>query len=302
MLDVKRAQNGWVFHAPTMTELIHETTRYQLNIREADAVNKQDTHLFNVLLIADDPTFDFDIGLGLFLKQARWTKLVREYVLRDNWNRFLGQASMIIDGDVSPGSAASMMFREPDRSSTKHFWGGCLMSATFQGDNHLGGKMTFGLSSRTCYMGYMGILDAALASVMIRSLREHYVGAGLHFDHGRAIQFRWNIASMQMNCMKTLPYIYAQPELMARLERYERKRELINNAAPAWKQLAQWFCRIADDFKRQDNDPTRFLATERYGPMKRVKRRWLETKGLIEENVPESLRVRKLNLDKMRKY
>jgi hypothetical protein len=297
----EHAGGGRTLSAPTMTELIDETVKYQLNLRNADATYKQDTTLYNTTLACDNSEFDLDIGRDLFLNQSRWTHLVREYLSRDNWARFAGQASMIVDGDVNPGSAASMLFRDPPRSSQKHFWGGCLMSCTFHGDNNHAGKMTFTMYSRTTYMGYMGIMDAALASVMIRTLKEHHVGSGRHFDHGSDIQFKWHISSMQLNCMKTLPYIYAKPELMARLERYERKRKLIENASPAWKQLATWFCRVADDFKKHDEDPDKFIKAERFGPVKRVKRRWLEHKGILKENVPESLRVRKLNLDKMAK-
>jgi len=284
-----------VFMGDTMSMLMHNTIRQHMDCRRPDAVLNIETHLFNVELVAHSCDYNLDVGHNLWLNRGRWSRLIKEYVPREALNRFVSQAKEILSGDARLGATANMLFRDPDRYAKKHRWGGCLMGATFRGDNGKAGGATLTFFSRTTYIGYMGLLDAAIAHVMAREIARP-----------EDISFRWVISSMQLHCFKTLPYIYSQPDLMEQLERLQRRRKLIDHAPPTWRHLAKWYCKVVDgwtSFTELCDDPGNeeaeaWLGTEKYGPFRRIKRRWCEFRGYLNKHIPPSLPVGNLDFDK----
>jgi len=156
------------------------------------------------------------------------------------------------------------------------------MGATFRGEK--GNRPTITFNSRTTYMGYIGFLDAAIAHVMAREIATP-----------EDIGFRWHITSQQLHCFKTLPYIYSQPDLMKFLEKLGRNRRLIDKQSPTWRHVGKWYCKVLDHFDEHGVD---MLDVEKYGPFKRIKRRWLEHKGHLDKNVPPSCLVDTLTFKK----
>lgn len=278
----------WVFHGDTMSELIADTVRTHLNHAKPDAVLNIETHLFNSSLTCNDATkYDLDVGKNLWLNKQRWSRLIREYVPLDSLNRFIDQTQEIMNGEARLGATANMLFRDPDRYAKKHRWGGCLMGATFRGDNKKSGVATLTFYSRTTYIGYMGLLDAAIASKIATSI-----------STTQPIAFHWHIASMQLHCFKTLPYIYSQPDLMAHLEKYAKFRRSIDSAPSTWRHLAKWYCKVLEHWRQSGENVDKFLSTEKYGPFRRIKRRWCEHKGYLQKHVPPSLLVADLDFSK----
>jgi hypothetical protein len=100
---------------------------------------------------------------------------------------------------------------------------------------------------------------------------------------------------MQLHAFKTLPYIYQKPALNRHLEKLVRNRGLIPEQPPFWKHAAKWQCGIVDGWKR---DGEKSMTTQKYGPLKRVIRRWAETKNLCGTRRAPSLPVQELDFQK----
>lgn len=274
------------FTGATIGEAVSEALTSLLHDPEPDAVLNIESHLFNVTIEADRCEYDLDIGRELWLNRSRWSRLTREYVPSDALEQFISQANEILNGDARLGATANMMFHDPKRYDKKHRWGGCLMGATFRGDNKKSGPATLTFFSRTSYIGYMGFMDAAIACVLARHIRE-----------GERIAFRWHLSSMQLHCFKTLPYVFSQPDLMKQLEfnaralRSGKRRKM----SPTERNMAKWYNKILEAFDEYGTD---MLDHEKYGPFKRIKRRWLEHKGHSEKAPPPSLKLDKLDFTK----
>lgn len=301
---------GWFNQQPTITDLMHSTIRDHLRCPNPDAVLNIETHLFNVTLQAECCTYDLDIGKDVWLNKGRWSRLIKEYVPRDNLERFIDNAVEIIEGKARIGATANMMFHDPARYAKKHRWGGCLMGATFRGDWKKAGKPYLTFYSRTTYIGYMGLLDAAIASTMAAEISKR-VDWGKYNKSSSgllSLGFRWHISSMQLHCFKTLPYIYSQPDLMRHLEKLGRNPKLIDKQPPTWRHIGKWYAKVVKGWTDYDNqlrgDLTReeatqaWLLTEKYGPFRRIKRRWCEHKGYLNKHVPPSLPVQALDFGK----
>lgn len=286
-----------IITAQTITSLMDITVRQHIEEPKPDAVLNIETHLFNTILIANSCDYDFDIGSGLWLNIGRWSRLCKEYVPKDGVNRFVDQACEIMTGEARLGATANLMFRDPDRYAKKHRWGGCLMGATFRGDNKKAGAATITFYSRTTYMGYMALMDAGIANVLARMIWNQVHGKLLNNDFsGIRIGFRWHISSQQLHCFKTLPYIYSQPDLMEKLERIAKHSRV--KVTPTWHHLGIWYRKVLQHFNDHGKNVERFLAGEKYGPFRRIKRRWCEAKGYLDKHIPPKLMVNSLSFDR----
>lgn len=291
---------GWVAREADITTLMKQTIRQHMALRDLDASLNIETHLFDVVLNADSCAYDLDVGREVWLNIGRWSRLIREYVPLEGLNRFVSQAQEIMNGGARDGAtanllfnelppeaedivAAEMQFRDPKRYAKKHRWGGCLMGATFRQNKDKTFTLTF--LSRTTYIGYMGLLDAGIAN---------RIAACITNDVSR-IKFRWVLSSMQLHAFKTLPYIYSQPDMMAKLEAAEKDRKKIQIMPPTWKAVCQWFFKVVDC---NEAHGAGMLELEKYGPLRRIKRRWLEHKGLVAKQPPPSLPITSLGFEK----
>ena len=289
--------------APTITELMHRAIRAQIEHPKPDVVLNIESHLFNVALTAESAEYDLDVGKNLWLNRQRWSRLIKEYLEKEAWQLFRTQCGEIISGTARLGATGTMQFRRPVRSDKKHRWGGCLLGASFRGDNNKAGKATLTFFSRTTYIGYMGLLDAGIAHVMARLIAEQKPGWT-----EKDISFRWHISSSQLHGFKTLPFVFSQPDLIKKLERLERNRNLIKHGkvSPTWYHMAKWYCKITDAFSKamtESHGDEKLAAnvmvhSEKYGPFKRIKRRWLEFKGYLNKHVPPSLNINDLDFEK----
>lgn len=284
--------DGWYERRSDMTELMRRAVKGHIMCPEPDAVLNIETHLFNVVLEAESCEYDLDVGKELWLNRQRWSRLTREYVPRDPLVRFCDQAAEIIARKARDGATANMMFRDPDRYAKKHRWGGCLMGATFRGDGHKAGKPTITFYSRTMYMGYMALLDAAIANRIAAEIANR-VDIDIH-----NIGFRWHISSQQLHCFKTLPYVYSKVKLIEQVEFFAKK--IRRGAArtvcpPTMYHMCKWYNKVLEAY---DKHGVQMLDHEKYGPFKRIKRRWLEHMGYLKKNVPPSLSVKELDFTK----
>lgn len=278
--------------SPTLTTLLEDAMNWHLEVKEPDAVLSIETHMFDVQFIAQCMELEFDVGSLLHLNIGRFSRLVKEYVPRTPVERFVAQCHEIVSGNARDGAVAGFLFRDPPRHAKKHRWGGCLQSAQFRrNDRPNRARFTLTFNSRTTYLGYMGHLDACLA----------YTLASYITDPSK-VEFIWNIGSVQLHCFKSLPLIFKTPSLFKILENLAKRevtdvamRAIKTHYGPTWYYLVKWYQRILRDY---DAYGLEMVAVEKYGPFKRVKRRWLEFKGLLTKNIPPSLPVQDLTFDK----
>lgn len=282
----KTTPHGWFIEAPDMTVLMSKSIRAQLDMASPDAVLNIETHLYDVHLRAESCDYQLDVGKELWLNKGRWSRLTREYVPLEPLERFVGQAQEIMAGESRQGATANMLFRDPDRHAKKHRWGGCLMGATFRGSPKDKRKSTLTFFSRTTYMGYMALLDAAIAHCIAQKITEGDVDS---------IAFEWIITSQQLHCFKTLPYIFSQPDLMAKLEVRAKNDPPKGKYPPTWYHIIKWYRKVLDAW---DSHGTDMLNHEKYGPFKRIKRRWMEHMGYSKKNLPPTLMVSDLDFSK----
>ncbi len=229
------------------------------------------TNLYDVTLKSTSLHNDFDIGYDLWFLQGRWTNLIRSYLDPEITSRFIKASREIYNEVGNKGIVTEMQFRSNKRSAKKHKWGNCLLSATFRGqlDSHI--KPTLVFHSRVTYMGYISGLDIGLASVLAS-----YIG------DPKEISFQWKIDVSQVHAFKTLPYLYANPQM------FEQVLEL---NTPTARRIQKWH----DTVLRYEREG-KTIEEEIYGPFRRVRTMWdLSQKG---EQKP-SLQVNNLTLDKL---
>lgn len=267
---------GWFVRGGDMTDMLRKAVRGHLDVLEPDVIASSETHLRNTVLRAESAELDFDFGKEMFLNRARWTRLVREYVPRDDLHRFMDQCVEIMT-DRRRSSTANMLFRDPKRYERKHRWGGCLGMAAFTAGN-LNDQHTLTLYSRTTYIGYMGLMDICLAHVIIRTICE---AADVPLSN---IAFQWHIANQQFHYFKSLPHMFTQPDLMERLEFGYYNPDEVAKWPPTWQRCVKDYTKVWDAYDEYGHD---CLELEKFGPRRRVKRRLLEHyEGIEHVSVP----------------
>lgn len=278
-----------VVYGKDMTEAMNNALQFALQCPSVERgfYNANALHILNMTIRAGSCRYAMDVGKNLWLNKGRWSRLIKEYVIKEKMDIFIEQCRGIILGAAPLGAIPGFTFADPERSVIKHRWGGCLMGATFAGGKKL--TMTLSFYSRTSYIGYMGFLDAAIAHVMARKMTE---GTNYSVDD---IKFTWHIASQQMHYFKIIPYMLSQPHLFKELQRLDRDRKDIDNQTKSWKQIARFYCRIRDDYDKWGID---MIEKEPYGPLKRIKRRWMEHMRYSHKLPPPSLPVTKLDFEK----
>lgn len=273
---------------------MHKAIKGHLMCLEPDAILNIETHLFNVTLCADSCEYTLDIGKEVWLNRQRWSRLIKEYVSADALNRFIDQMVEIRTKQSRDGATANMLFVDPKRYEKKHRWGGCLMGATFRGDGGSAGKSTITFYSRTTYIGYMGLLDSAIAAVLAKELCDRVTNTTID-----DIAFRWHISSQQLHSFKTLPFVYSNPDLL-QLVRDARSSDRATTP-PTLYHMAKWYNKVVTGWSialAGGQSPEDWLETEKYGPLRRIKRRWLEFKGFLSKHIPPSCPVSSLTFEK----
>lgn len=273
----------------TITEAMNNALDFALesdNTRRG-FFNSNALHILNMMIRAESCRYDLDVGKHLWLNRSRWSRLIKEYIVKEKMDLFIEQCRGVVLGAVPLGAVPGFTFSDPQRSVIKHRWGGCLIGATFVGGKKL--EMTLTFYSRTSYIGYMGFMDAGIASLIAQKVTE---GTDYTVDN---IKFVWHISSAQMHYFKIIPYMLSQPRLFKHLQYLEKRRYDIQDQSHAWKQIARFYVRIVDDYNRFG---LKMVDKEPYGPLKRIKRRWLEHMGYSPKTPPPSLPLSELDFEK----
>jgi hypothetical protein len=249
--------------APDLTALWHgamkKMWRGTIENGGIDFVASIDTIAYDNLLSTPSMAFDFDLGRDLWLTKARWTMLLRQYLDPDETSAFIERGCEIATGAGKRGVVTSMHCAGVTRRAKRHRWGNCMAAFTFRGLGKTDGAPTLTLHSRVSYIAYIGGLDLALAHVLAREIGDR---SGIAVED---IGFRWHVDALQFHGFKSLPLLYRKA--------YVRDLETaaLRRKYPTISLVGKWWDKIVAD--EESGKP---LSEERYGPLRRVRRRYQE--------------------------
>lgn len=252
-----------IAHYPTLTELWHGTARHMLfaTREELDFVASIDTMVYDNVLSCDSMRFDFDLGRDLWLNKSRFTILQRDYLDLRELESFLDRCKSIGLGEAKRGVVTQMFAKQHARGAKKYRWGNCMLGWSFRGGNRYE-QPTLIMHSRVSYIAYIGGADLALCYVLAREIGRRIGKKPSDFC------FRWHVDSLQFHGFKSIPYLFRydlEPVLLADNGEYP------SADYPTLKLVRKWYSGMVQAY--EDGKP---LEAEKYGPLKRIRRRYQE--------------------------
>ena len=234
-----------------------------------DFIASIDTIAYDNLLACESMAFDMDLGRDLWLNRSRWTRLVRQYLDPSQTARFLDRAADIGLGEGKRGVVTEAHTLDVRREAKKHRWGACMLGFTYRGvrNGKFDQKPTISMHSRVSYIAYIGGLDLGLAHVLAREIGKRIEVPVEEF------RFRWYIDALQFHGFKSLPLLYRR-DYVRDLENHDLRAEY-----PTIKLVGKWWDKVVND-----TEAGKPLLEEKYGPLRRVKRRYEEY--LAEDFLP----------------
>jgi hypothetical protein len=244
-----------------------------------DFVASIDTIAYDNLLACESMDFDLDLGRDLWLNRQRWTRLVRQYLDPSEVRRFLDRSADIGLGEGKRGVVTNMFCANVTREPKKHRWGNCMMNFVYRGvrNGKFGERPTISLHSRVSYIAYIGGLDLGLAHVLAREIGNRIEVPVEEF------RFRWHVDALQFHGFKSLPLLYRR-EYIRDLENLE-----LRDRYPTIKLVGRWWDQVVRDHENEVP-----LSEQRYGPLKRIRRRYQE---YVNEEYLPSVPVSALTLE-----
>lgn len=251
-------------HYKDLTQLWHKEAESMVTAtnKEIDFVSGLDVIRYDNLVGCDSMAYRFDLGRDLWLNRSRFTVLQREYLDLSHLESFLRRTEEIGLGGVKHGVVTSMPCKSPEFRAKKHRWGGCMSSISFRMSANK--QPILGLQSRVTYITYMGGADLALCHVIAREIGRR-IGKPVE-DFG----FRWACTSHQAHSFKGIPYLF-RSGLWPLIVDPEALVEYPDGDYPALKLIRKWGKIIV-----ASHESGKPLEAEKYGPLKRVRRRYEE--------------------------
>jgi hypothetical protein len=256
------------YHYDDLTELWHQSVRKMWRGKlggDLDFIASIDTISYDNLLSCDSMAYEFDLGRDLWLNKQRWTRLVRQYLDPSETARFLQNSADIGLGEGKRGVVTSMFAANVAREAKKHRWGNCMAAFTYRGVRT--GEPTLTLHSRVSYIAYIGGLDLALAHVLAREIGKRIRVPVEEFS------FVWHVDALQFHGFKSLPLLYRR-QYVKDLEDRSLREDY-----PTIRLVGRWW----DTILRNEAEG-KTLDEEKYGPLRRIRRRYGEWKR--EEYLP----------------
>lgn len=279
-----------IAHYDTLTDLWHETAQKMLfaTKEELDFVASIDTMVYDNVLTCDSMRFKFDLGKDLWLNKSRFTVLQRDYLDLVELNAFLERCKQIGLGEAKRGVVTQMFAKQHARANKKYRWGNCMMAWSFRGGNKYE-QPTLTMHSRVSYIAYIGGADLALCYVLAREIGRKIGKKPSDFA------FRWHVDSLQFHGFKSIPYLFRfglDDVLRDDTDEYPSADH------PTLKLVRRWWSQMVQ--KHEDGVP---LEAEKYGPLKRIRRRYGEHLEDPEHTLgisPPSCPLKQLSFDPLR--
>ena len=186
--------------ADTMHEL-HDKLCTRLLYSHADkldAYSSMEVELNHVY--AESSTMQWDYELRrLWVPPTRWRTMVKQYLDPELVTAWLDTCGTRFGASKKRGAAilrTNTVERRVGGRGTVRSLGSCMLTVSFS----LRPIPTITLHSRTCYMGYLSVLDLSVAYHLAR-----LVGEKVGIDH-RTFRFVWFLESAQFHGFRTLAF------------------------------------------------------------------------------------------------
>lgn len=273
-----------VHHYSTLTDLWRLEIERQLfaTRAELDFVAPIDSIRYDCLLSCDSMKYDFDMGRDLWLTKSRFTVLQRDYLDLMQLEMFLRRCKSIGLGEAKRGVITQLFAKQHVMREKKYRWGNCMLGWDFRGGDRYG-QPTLTMHSRVSYIAYIGGLDLALCHVLAREIGQKIGRSPEEFA------FRWYLSSCQFHFFKSIPALFGhniEPLIASPNGRYPSKKH------PTLKGVRRWWTTAINDYANGKS-----LDLEKYGPWKRIRRRYEEfSRGEFLPSVP----VDQLTFDPLR--
>jgi hypothetical protein len=166
---------------------------------DLSVATSSEVQLHNV--IGYTPSFEFSQDISKFWHtKTRWNLLVRQYLNQTSLNTWLDA----IESKLQRGGRGVAVMRTNligPRSNANgqqkwRTWGACILSLSYRSTP----RPQITMHSRTSYMGFLSVLDMAVAHVCARMIADR-LGIPVY-----SIAFLWHIESAQFHSFKSLPY------------------------------------------------------------------------------------------------
>lgn len=245
------------FRFPTVTAL-HDGLARKLLYGHADTlddVNSVDVQMHNVMAMANSFQWDYEVQ-RLWVTRQRWTTLVRQYIDPEALTSWLG----VIE-DRFPQSKRGIAVlrtntvkaRQTGRGVTRR-WGSCMLTLSFR----VKPWPQISLHSRTCYLGYLSVLDLTVAYICAKLASER---TGIAVED---MSFVWNLEMAQYHGFRSIAFPLGDHDEAERFTSHEVSKEY-----PGVRLSRMWHDRIL----KLDEDEIPY-GDMKFSSYKRVRRRW----------------------------
>lgn len=175
---------------------LHDKLATRAALGPVDAIASSASQLFDVVAQSTTCEYDFDLKM-MWSGVSRWNKLVRQYVDPEAYESWMDAVTFSLQR--SQGHSFMRTNTVAGRSGQRQ-WGSCMVGMGFRRVGRKADKPSLILHSRTTYLGYIGMMDLALAHVIARDIGERN---GLGLDD---ISFVWNIESAQLHAYRSMAW------------------------------------------------------------------------------------------------
>ncbi len=223
---------------------------------DLDDANSVDVQLHNV--VAEAESFEWNYRVDrLWVPKTRWTTMVRQYVDPESLLSWLD----LIEGRFPASKRGiavlrtnTVQSRQTGRGVTRR-WGSCMLSFSVR----MKPKPQVTMHSRTCYLGYLSVLDLSVAYVLAK-LAAARIGIEV-----RDFSFVWQLEMAQFHGFRCLAWPLGDPELADEFLQHNADKRRY----PGVYIARQWHDRLS----KLDADDVPY-GNMKFSSYKRIRRRW----------------------------
>lgn len=243
---------------PTVTALHDGLARKLLFAprEKLDDANSVDVQIHNVVAAAESFEWDYLVN-RLWVPKTRWTTMVRQYVDPEALMAWLDLVESRFPSSkrgVAVLRTNTVQARQTGRGVTRR-WGSCMLSLSVR----VKPWPQITLHSRTCYLGYLSVLDLSVAYVLAK-LAASRIGVDI-----RDFRFVWQLEMAQFHGFRCLAWPLGNLELLGEFANHDSRK----STYPGVHIARQWYDRI----NKLDEEGVPY-GDMKFSSYKRIRRRW----------------------------
>ena len=188
------------FKFPTLTTMHEKLCERMLyaSREHVDNFSSMETELLHVVAQAESMAYDYELR-RFWVPVSRWGTMVRQYIDPEAFLQWTSLIEHRFGNNKKRGAAVlrtNLVASRVGGKGTVRNLGSCMLSLSFS----LRPRPVITLHSRTCYLGYLSVLDLSVAYVAAK-----YVAQVLGIDV-REIGFVWFAESLQVHGFRTIAF------------------------------------------------------------------------------------------------